>query len=553
MDKKIEKIRKKKRKRSKNKINKRIVLLICGCALLLGAVAGFFLYQNNLVYDVCHVEAGVNVSIGDFLKREDEDAYFTDDSEKIDTTVPGEYHLKIKTGFFVHDCTLYVEDTVAPVVEVWPVIIERGNVCEAYDFIKSIEDVTATKVSFVNEPDYNLEDSQKVVISVEDAGGNITTKEAEFTIYSVVTKLNVEVGSGVPDSSAFGSTSDIKIITDMSTIDFSKLGSYTVVVEANGKSYNVEMNIVDTVPPVFDVRDINAFANIRREPAEFVTGADDLTQITYSYESEPEFTMIGTQTITIVASDEGGNQSKKEAKLNLMEDKEPPRIVGASDINTYLGNSISYKANVKVEDNCAEGLSLSVDTSAVNTGAAGTYPVTYIATDAAGNSTSVTVQLTIKELIYSEEEVNNLADAVLSKIINDNMTQYDKALAIFNYVKNSMYYVDSSDKDSWVKAAYEGLVNKRGDCFVYASTSKVLLTRAGIPNMDIERIPSGTTLHYWNLVDIGDGHGWYHFDTTPRISERPNIFLWTEEQLMAYSKRNYNSHNYDHSRYPEVK
>ena len=83
---------------------------------------------------------------------------------------------------------------------------------------------------------------------------------------------------------------------------------------------------------------------------------------------------------------------------------------------------------------------------------------------------------------------------------------------------------------------------------MYACTSKVLLTRAGIANIDIVKIPTRTS-HYWNLVNVGDG--WYHFDTTPR-KDHPVIFMWTEAQMMEYSGRHYNSHNYDHSLYPVV-
>ena len=71
-------------------------------------------------------------------------------------------------------------------------------------------------------------------------------------------------------------------------------------------------------------------------------------------------------------------------------------------------------------------------------------------------------------------------------------------------------------------------MDRQGDCYVFACTAKVLLTRAGITNMDIEKIPAKTR-HYWNLVDIGDG--WYHFDTTPR-KDGTIFFMWDDAKLM---------------------
>ena len=82
--------------------------------------------------------------------------------------------------------------------------------------------------------------------------------------------------------------------------------------------------------------------------------------------------------------------------------------------------------------------------------------------------------------------------------------------------------------------------------------AKAMLTRAGITNMDIERIPAGNSLHYWNLVDIGDGHGWYHFDTTPRVDGNPTILLWTDAQMMEYSQAHGNCFNYDRAVYPAI-
>ena len=92
---------------------------------------------------------------------------------------------------------------------------------------------------------------------------------------------------------------------------------------------------------------------------------------------------------------------------------------------------------------------------------------------------------------------------------------------------------------------YDG---EEGDCYAYACTAKALLTRAGIPNLDIRRIPTSFE-HYWNLVDVGEG--WYHFDTTPR-PDHPTIFLWTDAELMEYNAEHYGAFDYDPALYPEI-
>lgn len=534
-------------------MKKRIILISLLVVLLAGGITGFFIYQNSLVYEVCRVEAGIEVSVSDFLKREDKDAYFTDESDEIDIAVPGEYHVEIKTGFFKHKSTLYIEDTIAPVVKTQPVKIEYGQTCDITDFIITVDDATNTSLSFVREPDFEKVERQTVVIAVTDAGNNTATVEAELSIFAVTSKITLEAGSEPPDISYFvKNDSGAKIVTDMSTIDFAKIGTNIVVVELDGTDYDVEVEVKDTTPPVFAVRNVSGFALVNRKPEDFVVSSSDITAITYSFDTPPDLTRNGTQTVTIAATDEGGNRTTMQAKLTLALDTQPPVISGAADMSVYRGESIAYRSKVKVSDNCPEGLELYVDSNAVNLNVAGTYPVTYKAVDLAGNTTTVTVNVTVRERTYSEEEVYSIADGILARIITDNMSKKDKAYAIFKYVKNNVYYAETTEKSNWIKAALMGLNDKRGDCFVYASVSKALLTRAGIANMDIERIPSGNTMHYWNLVDIDDGWGWYHFDTTPRIPDRPNIFLWTDSQITQYSNTHYNSHNYDRSRYPKI-
>lgn len=543
------------RSRHKRKQKKKIIIGITISVIIvtLSVFFGLWFYGKNQIYKVCRVEAGVAVEEKDFLVNPEKKVTFTDDSDKIDINVPGKYNLKLKWGIFEYPCTLYIEDTVAPELELKQVRLIYGDTCEIEDFIVKIEDVTKTKVSYVTPPDFNMKDKQMVSISVTDAGNNITTKETELIISYVVESLTIEAGGEKPDISDFiVAGAEGEFITNLDEIDFNVPAEHIVSVSIDGQSYDINMKIVDTVPPLFEVRDINGYSCVNYEAAEFVSASLDVTPVSASFETQPDFKKVGAQTVTIIVTDSSGNQSKKQATLTLEQDNESPVISGTRDFTIFIGAGVSYKKNVTVSDNSGRDIALNVDSSQVNLNVEGVYPVTYTATDASGNSTSVTVNVTVKEQTYDLEQVNILADDVLARIINDGMSQRDKAYAIFNYCKTNIGYINDSVKGDYVRSAYEGFVKKRGDCYVYASTAKVLLTRAGIPNMDIERIPSATTTHYWNLVDIGDGHGWYHYDTTPRWNH-PTIFLWVDAQIKEYSDANDNSHNYDRTKYPEIK
>lgn len=539
-----------KRHRKHNKQRKSLILpaLLASAVLVVLVVVGRQVYADSKVYKVCRVEAGVSVSPSDFMKNGDEKAVFAMDSEPFNIAQPGKYHIKVKSGSMTYSSTLIIQDTIAPKAQATQAIVEVGKPCEAEKLVKNIEDATLVTVSYVAEPDFTKVGVQPVKVVLTDRGNNQTVVESELMVSMVAASVTVEAGGNPPDLASFvNGAANADFITPVRVYDYTKVGDHRVSISVDGQTYISILRIVDTVPPEATVQDLESFALLPIEAEEFVTEIEDVTEVKVTYGEEPDWTRIGTQEVEIILTDSGNNRTVKSAKLTLKQDTEPPSIQGAVDLKAFVGDSVSYRKNVSVTDNCPE-CELSVDTSSVDLNTAGVYSVVYTARDLAGNATSVTVNLTVAAREYSLDSVNALADQVLEKIIKPGMTDLEKVRAIYDYNMGHIGYINDSEKDDYVKAAYQGLSEGRGDCFVYASTAKVLLTRAGITNMDIEKIPAAT-LHYWNLVDIGEG--WYHFDTTPR-KDHPTIFMWTDEQLMDYSEKHNKSHNYDHSLYPEV-
>ncbi len=240
------------------------------------------------------------------------------------------------------------------------------------------------------------------------------------------------------------------------------------------------------------------------------------------------------------------------APLTVLKDTEAPVIYGVKELTMKAGGSISYKQGIEVTDNHDENVTFDVDIRAVDTKTPGDYPVIYTAADAAGNVTSIETVLHVLPAdaeVITEEIVNAEADKLLAEILTDDMSQYQKAEVIFWWCHNNIKYSDNTPKGDWVDGAYRGIVKKKGDCFTYASSAKCLLTRAGIPNMDIERIPDGDERHYWNLIDIGEG--WYHFDTC--LTRWGDAFFYkTDAEIKEFSDTHDGRHNYDRSKYPRI-
>lgn len=310
----------------------------------------------------------------------------------------------------------------------------------------------------------------------------------------------------------------------------------------------------DTTPPTAEPVDTVIRDGKLPDPAALVTNIRDEGEVAVTWMRQPDVTQSGETTALVRLTDEAGNTSVVEVKLTVIVDQEPPVIEGAVDLEFYVGDPIAYKANITVTDDLTEYPKLVVDNSQVDTTKAGTYPVTYTATDDAGNTTSVTVNLTLTEKPEGYVEpavVLGLAQEILDEITTEEMTDMEVAFAIYRWVSTNIGYTGHSDKSSWTGGAYQAFTERAGDCFNYFAAAKALYEVAGIENVDIvKKVTENTSRssHYWSLINLGDG--WYHVDCTPR-SNPGKFFMNTDAELEAYSVENRNSHNFDGSLYPE--
>ena len=538
-------------KKKKRRRNFLLGFLFLSLLVLAGGIGGVVLYQNSLAYKVCRVEAGGTVIPSDFLKEPDENAVFTESSDVIDTKVPGEYYVEIKTGVFTAKSKLIVEDNIAPVLEVCDVKMAYGETCEIHDFITLLQDMTSVSCTYVQEPDFVQSGKQTVSISVTDLGGNNVTKSAELWLTPVIPIVHVELGSTLPEASELvveGVTAEyVSADADCNTV-----GTYAVIISADGVEYEVLLVVEDTTAPELVLKEVSDFALLSKTPQDFIASVEDLSEVTsVSFKNEPDFNKAGIHNVVIVAEDVFGNQTEKETTLTLIADEDAPVFTEAEDFLVWLGDTVAYKSKVQVTDNCPADVTLKVDASGVDLKTEGKYPVVYTATDLAGNTSEITLTVTVKLYRADEEELNQKIDAIFAKIFTEGMTNREKCKAIYDYIRKTVSYISYSEKGDYIKSAMEGLNKGKGDCYVYFALSKAMLDRAGFPNLDIERIRKGNSMHFWNLVDIGDGHGWYHFDTTPRV-DGPYIFLWDDKKMWEYSDSHNGSHNYDKSLYPEI-
>lgn len=440
----------------------------------------------------------------------------------------------------------------------------------------SDEDPVFEEISVTEEIQPSNKKRKKIRLLIIIAAAVIVGAAAVFVFcrffsYKVFPSLNIadsytwEIGADLPEAEAFliHEIDSASLITDLEALDIDTPGTYTVEIQIRNKTYESSLLAVDTTAPSADAVDQEAWLGETFEPEDFVENITDATAVEVSWaEGEPDFEYEGDQDVYILLTDLGGNTATITARLTLVGDHEAPVIEGVEDQTITEGDTISYKNGVTVTDNLDEEVELIIDNSEVDTNTPGTYTVTYSATDSAGNTATITATITVEakpeettassssssSSSITEDYVNSLADALLDDILTNGMTQYEQAYTIYWWVHEHISYTGTSTKTSWVIGAYEGLVKRQGDCYTYFATSKVLLTRAGITNMDIYKSTS-SGVHYWNLIDIGEG--WYHFDATRR-ADGTTFFYWTDEELWAYSDSHNDSHAYIKENYPEI-
>ena len=448
----------------------------------------------------------------------------------------GRHDIVLEGIYSAFSVVVEMEDTKPPTAVMHDFDLLLGEEVGDGDLLTDLTDYSGAEFTRLTDPDFTKTGVQTVKYRLEDPVGNAAEVEANLKIWQIPREIRAERGSGetaliralFADCGKDGPP-NVESVPDLSA----EPGEYEILLSGKFSGMTVSLTIEDTTPPTLRTKNASVWIGGTAGAWDFAAQAEDLSGVTLRLDPVPSADKEGDVPVTLVAADPYGNETRADAVLTVMADHDPPVIYGAEDIKVYLGNTVSFRKNVWAEDARDGAVNVSVDSSAVNLNAAGVYTVTYSASDASGNIGRKSIRVTVTE--FDEALVNSLADGVLTRIGAWSGSERDKALAIFNWVSGSIRYSTATSylMGQYWRAAYSGLTGYTGNCYTYYAVSAVLLTRAGIENVMIQRnIPSRP--HYWNLVKI-DGN-WYHFDTCPHYDGCDLwSFLLTDAEVADYS------------------
>ncbi len=398
--------------KNNKKTSKRKIMLAVGIVLILAALGAFGAYEYHYYtlqkfHDVT-IELGEDFpDISEFLTEngEPEKARFVTDTAGVDISHAGDVEVTLKQGFKEETVTLSVVDTIAPVV----VFVDETtkNIdyeLNAEDFVISVDDLSETTVSFVEEPaDTDSYEDRELTVVVTDASGNSVSHECKLTYQWIFDEVTLELGEEL-------SANDVLIDQlvgknlisqdDIDEINEAGVGEYDVVSEAGGKTSVCHVTVQDTTPPELELTEVEVYEVDTASLDDFVVSAWDASgDVSLRFRSALGFGKIGEYTVVIEAEDSYGNVTTGETTLTVKEDDVAPEISGLSDLSVTERSSDKpdLSTGVSSKDHVDGKCSFSYNDKDVDYDTPGTYYVTYTSTDKTGNKATEKRKITVLE------------------------------------------------------------------------------------------------------------------------------------------------------------
>lgn len=365
--------------------------------------------------------------------------------------------------------------------------------------------------------------------------------------------LTVEAGSPMPAAAQFlpDADGDVSYEGDTSAVRMDVPGEYALKIRQGKTKYNATLTVRDTRKPIATAVDVTVSGGTKVHAESFVTAINDATAVTVTFAQQPDTSVGGTQNVTVILTDLGGNTAQLQAQLTVVVDTQAPVITGVTDRVAYVGDSVAYRSGITVTDDVDASVQLEVDSSNVDLSTPGQYTVLYKATDAAGNTAQQQATVTVKEKQANHVDIETIyaaVDAQLAKFIREDMSDREKVEAIYVWTRIHFAYGGHTDTTDYIQSAYQFLTTRKGDCYGYFALQKIMLERLGIPTIDVQKVKNyeGDSNHYWLLVSVDKGESYYHMDNV----WSKQLCLVTDTHLNNFSKMVRNCFNRDESLYP---
>lgn len=398
----------------------RILATVLALILCAGVIFAFWYSEqpkfHNVTVELGEEFPGIQAFLTDYavesLSR------FVTPVSKVDMSKPGIHSVALTHGTLKEIVAFQIVDTVAPVVEFTDVTIHIDDVLTADAFIKSIDELSETTVSFEEQPQKpDTFGAGSVTVIVTDTSGNITKDIRNVEYVWIVPNYTLELGDTLHKSDLRPWTNDDAVLSQtlVDTLNEKSVGTYNFTSYFEDKSCDCTVTIVDTTPPEVETTDITAFVGDTVTVDDFIVTVSDVSGVhDAAADVELSTDAVCDKSVLITVTDSSGNKTVNKVKFTVKADTEAPVFSGIDSMRLQPGDPVDFTAGVSVTDNADKGITYTCDSSNVNVNVIGIYSVKYVAVDRAGNKTEV-----IREVAVVDDAVppviSGLTDMTVEK------------------------------------------------------------------------------------------------------------------------------------------
>lgn len=526
----LEELKKTLRKKKKEIVGTAIGL-VAATALLGTAGYETWHYEQPKFRDLT-IELGTeSVSISDFMTEyaRPKQVKLLSDLAEVNLNEVGQYSLTMGHGYQQQTVTLTVQDTTAPTADFIVRRVERVDYKpDPMDFVENVFDLSETTVSFLIAPELpdDYADIMATVV-VEDAWGNMIQEDCVISWLWMPETYTLELGDTLtPEMVLYNPEKDTAVLdqAQMDLVNTSGVGEYEVSTTIGFRTNTCVVTVQDTTGPELELQEVKRYLRGRADVEDFVARVFDHSgEVELRLLTELSFDKEGKFPVTIEAKDKYGNVTVAETTLIITTDTMPPKFSGLTAMSVEKNSNPDFRAGVKATDKIDGDCEFTYDTGKLDLSKAGTYYVTYRASDEAGNVVTAKRRVVVE---HNAEDTAALVKSISDKLSND-------PEEIRNYVRSNIGYSKTWGGDDPV---WYGFTKRTGNCYVHALCLKSIYDLKGIESKLIWVTDKS---HYWLLVKINGS--WKHIDPTPgRLHSRYSL-MNDEMRLETLSGRKWDT------------
>jgi len=289
-----------------------------------------------------------------------------------------------------------------------------GVITQIANDAPSVFPIGDTLVTFTAENATGNVGEDYATVTVEDQTAPVITLVGETTVTVILNSSYSEAGATAEDNVDGDISVDIEIT---GFVDTNTEGLYSVYYDVSDSVSNAATTVVRTVsvqkssapfisvPVNIVVAATNSSGTTKTQIAianflSSATAEDDVDGVISVSHDAPEVFPLGQTTVTFSAMDSHGNTGFGQSVVTV-EDQTDPLIVltGSSSITLSVGDTYSEQgasANDNVDGDISGDILIS---GSVNPDVAGLYNIRYDAVDNAGNTASVTRQVSVQDAV----------------------------------------------------------------------------------------------------------------------------------------------------------